>query len=193
MKKSKWLKKDFNRPIYEHEKELFTKFVEVLENECPEQVNPSDIFLTGEGPRILILIIPHKCLDGVSLVIWHDKYEVSFMWSQLGNLHGHEALEEGVVTNYVEKREGWSKEFSECLKCELNRLIIVKCKYWFNSTTKYYFKYYIEHNGYDCIGGTKKGFSFFRRSTPSKTEEFKTSLNSSTNLPFYLKPYIYYG
>jgi len=188
LQESNWFKQGIGRPVYEHEQEFFTKVVEIFDKECPSQVNPLDTFLTGEGNPVLILIIPHHCLDGVSLVLWHEENHISIRWSHIGNLSTHDAIDFGIITHYIGKHPDWLNELSECLRGEFNREIIIRCKYSKKSTVLYCAKYYLHLYGERYIGRTIKGINHLRCLNTFRNKEFKTSLALTDNLPFCLKP-----
>ena len=68
-----------------------------LEQEQPENVDPAGTTLTGEGPEVEIVIVPHRDLGGISLVAWTDQYDARLLWANVGDLSTHDDLDLGVV------------------------------------------------------------------------------------------------
>ena len=192
LNKSKWFSEKFDRPIYEYEQELFAEVIKILDEESPEQVNPDETIITGEGPPVLILIIPHKCLDGVSLVIWNEREYVSLRWCHLGNLKYHDAIDLGLVTHFIKKYNNWLNEFAACLREELNRSILVRYIISVNSIKPYRIKYYIKLNDEKIIGKSYRGFNLFHYFQAKRLEEIKTSLKSKINISNCIEPKIGY-
>ena len=192
LNKSKWFSKNFDRPIYEYEQELFAEVIKILDKESPEQVNPDDTIITGEGPEVLILIIPHKCLDGLSLVIWYEESHVSLRWCHLGNLKYHDDIDLGIVTHYFGKYKNWLDKFSVCLRGELNRTIIVRYIYSINSNKPYRIKYYLRLYGEKRIGKSYSEFNLFHYFKSKRLEEIKTSLKSKIKISNCIEPKIGY-
>jgi len=65
---------------------------EVLEQVQPNNVDSSAPIVTGEGPEVEIVIVPHRDLDGVSLVAWTDHAAARLLWAYVAICRGTTTL-----------------------------------------------------------------------------------------------------
>jgi hypothetical protein len=76
--------------------------IDTLDDVRPAQVLAEETALTGEGPGCLIAIIPHRCLGGISLVVWLLDDAALVSWAQVGALWCcHDSLDLGVPIERV--------------------------------------------------------------------------------------------
>jgi len=94
-----------------------------LEQEQPENVDPAGTTLTGEGPEVEIVIVPHRDLGGISLVAWTDQYDARLLWANVGDLSTHDDLDLGVVVARIRYEDDWRRRLGEALAAELVRPI----------------------------------------------------------------------
>ena len=68
---------------------------------------------TGEGPEVEIVIVPHRDLDGISLVAWTDQEGARLMWAYVGDLSTHDDLDLGVVVERIPFEGDWRSRVKE--------------------------------------------------------------------------------
>jgi hypothetical protein len=100
----------------------------VLEQEQPENVDPAGTTLTGEGPEVEIVIVPHRDLGGISLVAWTDQHGARLMWANVGDLSWHDDLDLGVVVTRIPYEGDWRGRLGEALAAELHRPIRLRTR-----------------------------------------------------------------
>ena len=79
--------------------------------------------LTGEGPELEIVIVPHRDLGGISLVAWTDQHGARLLWANVGDLSWHDDLDLGVVVARIPYEGDWRGRLGEALAAELRRPI----------------------------------------------------------------------
>jgi len=90
----------------------------VLEERRPGNVDPAGPIRTGEGPEVEIVIVPHRDLDGISLVAWTDQKGARLMWAHVGDLSTHDDLDLGVVVENIPCAKHWARSWAGLSCCE---------------------------------------------------------------------------
>lgn len=104
----------------------------VLEQARPENVDPKGPVVTGEGPEVDIVIIPHRDLGGVSMVVWTDTRDARLLWAHVGDLSTHDDLDLGVVAERFPYEAGWHGRLREAIAAELRRPVHLRSRSgWF--------------------------------------------------------------
>jgi hypothetical protein len=104
----------------------------VVDQEQPENIDPAAITLTGEGPEVEIVIVPHRDLDGVSLVVWTDRRGARLLWADVGDLSTHDELDLGVVVESIAYEGDWRARLQDAIAAEFRRPIRLKSRTrWF--------------------------------------------------------------
>jgi hypothetical protein len=68
---------------------------QVLDTEQPQNVIRESVTVTGEGPAVGIILLPHQDLGGFSLVVWVDERHVILEWAGVTDLKYHEEIDLG--------------------------------------------------------------------------------------------------
>jgi hypothetical protein len=95
----------------------------VLDQVRPQNIDHGGTTVTGEGPEVEIVIVPHRDLDGVSLVAWTDGRNARLLWAQVGDLSTHDDLDLGVVVESIPEEGDWQGSLRETIAAELRRPI----------------------------------------------------------------------
>jgi hypothetical protein len=95
----------------------------VLEERRPGNLDPAGPIVTGEGPKVEIVILPHRDLDGVSLVAWTDDRGARLLWAYVGDLSTHDDLDLGIVVERIPYEGDWRSRVRDALAAELVRPI----------------------------------------------------------------------
>jgi hypothetical protein len=82
----------------------------------PRNIDPASVTVTGEGPEVGIILLPHQDLGGYSLVLWFDARHLSLLWAGVTDLERHDDLDLGRL---VLRLEGASWGSDEALKAAL--------------------------------------------------------------------------
>jgi hypothetical protein len=93
-----------------------------------ENVDRTGITVTGEGPEVEIVIVPHRDLGGVSLVAWTDERGVRLVWADVGDLSTHDGLDLGLVVERIPYEGDWQKHFRNAFAAELERPIRLRVR-----------------------------------------------------------------
>ena len=156
----------------------------VLEERRPGNVDPAGPITTGEGPEVEIVIVPHRDLDGISLVAWTDQEGARLMWAYVGDLSTHDDLDLGVVVERIPFEGDWRSRVREALGAELSRPLLLRRRRGLFGT-----------HLVDCwivAAGKNKRVGVLR---PAKNQlgaenEMKTALSGGPRPPFSLRPSI---
>jgi hypothetical protein len=106
----------------------------VIESVRPENVDHQGTTVTGEGPEVEIVIVPHRALSGVSLVAWTDGRKARLLWAQVGDLSTHDDLDLGVVVASIPREGDWQGRLRNAIEAELRRPIRLRTRTgWFRS------------------------------------------------------------
>src|SRR5688572_7346114 len=100
----------------------------VIDRVQPENVDPAGMTITGEGPKVEIVIVPHRDLDGVSLVAWTDTRSARLLWANVGDLTYHDDLDLGVVVASFLYEGDWRARLQEAIAAELHRPIAIQSR-----------------------------------------------------------------
>ena len=157
----------------------------VLEERRPGNVDPAGPISTNEGPEVEIVIVPHRDLDGVSLVAWTNQRAARLMWAHVGDLSTHDDLDLGVVVERITFEGDWHGRVREALSAELGRPILLRRRRGLLGTQLV-----------DCwivMAGKNKRIGVLR---PAKNQrgaekEMTTSLSGGPRPPFSLTPSIH--
>jgi hypothetical protein len=95
----------------------------VLEEKRPANLDPTGPIVTGEGPKVETVILPHRDLDGLSLVAWTDDRSARLLWAYVGDLSTHDDLDLGVVVERIPYEGDWRGRVRDALVAELDRPI----------------------------------------------------------------------
>jgi hypothetical protein len=68
---------------------------QVLDTQQPQNVIRESVTVTGEGPAVGIILLPHQDLGGFSLVVWVDERHVILEWAGVTDLKYHEEIDLG--------------------------------------------------------------------------------------------------
>lgn len=79
-------------PLLNHTLDLVRQ---VLDTEQPQNIDTASVTVTGEGPEVGIILLPHQDLGGYSLVLWFDAGQLSFSWAGVTDLERHDDLDLG--------------------------------------------------------------------------------------------------
>jgi hypothetical protein len=69
------------------------------------------------------VVLPHRDLDGVSLVAWTDDRGARLEWAYVGDLSTHDDLDLGVVVERIPYEGDWRDRMRDALVTELDRPI----------------------------------------------------------------------
>lgn len=68
---------------------------QVLDAQQPQNVVRESVTVTGEGPAVGIILLPHQDLGGYSLVLWVDERHVILEWAGVTDLRDHDEMRLG--------------------------------------------------------------------------------------------------
>ena len=110
-------------PLLDHALDLVRQ---VMDTEEPQNIDPPSVTVTGEGPEVGIILLPHRDLGGYSLVLWFDAQQLSFMWAGVTDLERHDDLDLGRLASRLHGANRDSdEEVKAALAAELRRPIHV--------------------------------------------------------------------
>ena len=99
---------------------------QVMDAEEPQNVDPASVTVTGQGPEVGIILLPHQDLGGYSLVLWLDARQLSLMWAGVTALERHDDLDLGRLAIRLDgASRGNDKAVKTALAAELRRPIHV--------------------------------------------------------------------
>lgn len=100
---------------------------QVLDAEQPQNLQRESITVTGQGPEVGIILLPHQDLGGYSLVLWFDKEHLLISWAGVTDLERHDELDLGKLT-FRMNRQGWESHdaVKAALRAEFRRTIRVR-------------------------------------------------------------------
>ena len=108
-------------PLVSHTLELVRQ---VLDAERPANIDPASVTVTGEGPEVGIILLPHKDLGGYSLVVWFDTRQLSLLWAGVTDLERHDDLDLGRLAIRLDgANRGSDEAVKAALTAELRRPI----------------------------------------------------------------------
>src|SRR5690348_13230537 len=76
----------------------------VLEDQAPGHLSPAEVFVTGEKLDMCIVLLPHHCLGGTSLIVTSQasfpananiEDSVWLSWAQVTDLETHDEIDLG--------------------------------------------------------------------------------------------------
>ena len=103
---------------------LIARVRQELESRRPSMVEPAETFITGEGPGVALLIVPHHWLGGISLVVWSESAQIGLRWIALTDLEDHDQIDMGhPVAQWQIKGGSHLDQFAATLQHELSRRI----------------------------------------------------------------------
>ena len=82
---------------------------QVLDAEQPQNLDRESVTVTGQGPEVGIILLPHQDLGGYSLVLWFDKQHLMISWAGVTDLERHDDLDLGRLTVRMNRQE-WESE-----------------------------------------------------------------------------------
>ena len=97
---------------------------EVMDAEQPQNIDPASVTVTGEGPEVGIILLPHQDLGGYSLVLWFDARQLSLLWAGVTDLERHDDLDLGRLAVRLDGAgRGSDEAVKAALTAELRRPI----------------------------------------------------------------------
>jgi len=79
-------------PLLNHTLDLVRQ---VVDAEQPQNIAPASVTVTGQGPDVGIILLPHRDLGGYSLVLWFDARRLLLFWAGVTDLERHDDLDLG--------------------------------------------------------------------------------------------------
>jgi hypothetical protein len=67
----------------------------VLDAQQPENLIRESVTVTGRGPAVGLILLPHQDLGGYSLMIWVDERHVILKWAGVTDLKYHDEIDLG--------------------------------------------------------------------------------------------------
>lgn len=97
---------------------------QVLDVEQPTNVDRSSVTVTGEGPEVGIILVPHQDLAGFSLVLLFDPGHMDLLWAGVTDLKYHDDIDLGRrATRLDGPNWGGDEAVKAALSAELRRTI----------------------------------------------------------------------
>lgn len=156
---------------------------EVVDEVRPANIDPAAITVTDEGPESEIVVVPHRDLDGISLVAWADPKGARLLWAHVGDLSRHDDLDLGVVVESMSYHLDWQARLRDAIAAELKRAI------WLRSRTGWFQSPRVECS--ILVGGKERGVGVIRlRRDQGGTTEGTTYLASGPRPWFSVPPKI---
>jgi hypothetical protein len=100
-------------PLLNHALDLVRQ---VIHAEEPKNIDSASVTVTGEGPDVGIILLPHQDLGGYSLVLWFDARQLSFVWAGVTDLERHDDLDLG---RHATRLDGATRGNDEAIKTAL--------------------------------------------------------------------------
>lgn len=88
---------------------------------APANVDREAITVTGEGTQVVIVLVPHRDLDGIAMVVWADHEHIELLWAHVGDLSTHDDIDLGVSTAKVAWDDTWQDRLDSAVAAELVR------------------------------------------------------------------------
>ena len=67
----------------------------VLDASQPQNLDAGSISVTGEGPDVGVILLPHRDLGGYALVLWFEERQLQLAWAGVTDLERHDDLDLG--------------------------------------------------------------------------------------------------
>jgi hypothetical protein len=95
-----------------------------LHDQTAQNVELDAVTVTGEGPEVGIILIPHRDLGGYSLIVWVNKNRISLSWGGVTDLSYHDDIDLAKPA-FAMDGPGWASNdvVREALDAEMNRPI----------------------------------------------------------------------
>jgi hypothetical protein len=128
-----WFTRDHTgRVLAGYERQFLAALVDLLDELGAPQIDESETALTGEGSHVLIVLIPHRALGGVSIVVWLDANGAQVTWAQVSCLETHDSLDLGILVGRFRFRSFRSKvvDFSpalDCIRSQITGPVTLRC------------------------------------------------------------------
>jgi hypothetical protein len=117
---------------------LLSGIDKVLAEQAPGQVSPREIFITGEKLDTCIVLVPHHCLGGTSLIVTSRasiparaglEDSVWISWAQVTDLETHDEIDLGKRISTIPWQRGDSlPRIASAVLGELERPISIRIK-----------------------------------------------------------------
>lgn len=185
-----WFRHDVSGRRLAHREETFVRSVcDVLGDLRPAQLIPSHTILTAEGVELLILILPHRHLDGVSIVVDFGSRRGSVSWARIETLSAHDDLDVGTwVANFNDLDDDvLTPALLDALTSELSRAIELEMRTRPGETDPYCATYRLAGAAFSGYIESRAQPWLRRRSRESRTTA-TTSFVSTETLPFSVPP-----
>ena len=97
---------------------------QVMDAEQPQNIDPASVTVTGQGPEVGILLLPHQDLGGYSLVLLFDARNLLLFWAGVTDLERHDDLDLGPLAVRLEGANwGGDEAVKAAVRVELRRPI----------------------------------------------------------------------
>jgi len=90
-------------PLVNHALDLVKQ---VVVAERPQNLDPESVTVTGQGPEVGVILLPHQDLGGYSLVLWFDARHLLLSWAGVTDLERHDDLDVGRLATRLQG-PGW--------------------------------------------------------------------------------------
>lgn len=122
-----WFKRNVTGRELTPREQLFVRSLAgALDSLKPKQISADDSILVCEGEPVLIAIVPHMHLAGLSIINTLTPSEIVVSFAQIGGLEYHDDLDMGFVVGRIAARtpvESWLEEAADCFREQLGRPI----------------------------------------------------------------------
>jgi hypothetical protein len=146
-----------------------------------ENVDLDAVIVTGEGPQVEIILVPHRDLGGVALIVWTNESSTQLSWAQVRDLSTHDDLDLGVAVARFPHEGEWLPRLRDAIEAEIRRPIRLERR-----------RGLLARQHIDCVVTVDRKDrrlavlhpSTRQRSSGSELTEIVTSLASGPPLPF---------
>ncbi len=94
---------------------------QVLDVEQPRNIDFAAVTITGQGPDVGIILLPHQDLGGYSLVLWFNARRLTLLWAGVTDLERHDDLDLGRLA--IRLNDASDEATKAALTAELHRPI----------------------------------------------------------------------
>lgn len=182
-----------DRALHEAEGWFVAHLKSALVNLRPGQLDAPSSLITSEGDDVLILVMPHRALGGLSLVAWLDGKALQILWGQVAFVDcSHDDLDRAqLAATFPRSRDqAWIARGVECIRHELNRRIEVVASYGNDTKMPILVETFacLHNKKRTQIGRVYRTGEALNAMTHGRVEQLETSLSDATSLPFRFAP-----